>query len=203
MTIPYILDMIGTVAFAVSGALVGVRKEMDFYGVTFLALMTAVGGGTTRDIMVGKIPPIIFADYNYLIVSVIVSFAVFFYHRHFESKMHLFLTMDALGLGVFTVTGASVGLAYDVGWAGAVMLAVITGTFGGMFRDILAKEIPLVLQKEIYASAAMLGGIIYCLCHYAGVNKSVNFILVTSFVFSLRMISLRRKWGLPVVKIKQ
>lgn len=78
MTIPYILDMIGTVAFAVSGALVGVRKEMDFYGVTFLALVTAVGGGTTRDIMVGKIPPIIFADYNYLIVSVIMSFAVFF-----------------------------------------------------------------------------------------------------------------------------
>ena len=203
MTIPYLLDMIGTIAFAASGALVGVRKEMDFYGVTILALMTAVGGGTTRDIMVGKLPPIIFADYNYLIVSVLVSISVFFFHPHFESKQKLFLTMDAIGLGVFTVTGASIGLAYNVGWAGATMLGVITGTFGGMFRDILAREIPLVLQKEIYASAAMFGGIIYCICSSLGVSKNLNFIFVFLFVFSLRMISLKKKWSLPVVKLKK
>lgn len=203
MTIPYILDIIGTIAFAVSGAVVGVRKEMDFYGVTILALVTAVGGGTTRDIMIGRVPPIIFTDYHYLAIAVLVSVAVFFYHGHFVSKMKVYLTMDALGLGVFTVTGTSIGLAADIGWAGAVMLGVITGTFGGMFRDILAKEIPLVLQKEIYAVAAMLGGIIYCICDYSGVNKSINFLLVTAFVFSLRMISLQRKWSLPVVRMKQ
>lgn len=203
MTIPYILDIIGTIAFAVSGAIVGVRKEMDIYGVTFLALVTAIGGGTTRDMMIGRTPPIIFTDYQYLCIAVIVSIAVFFFHEHFVSKMKLYLIMDALGLGVFTVTGTSIGLAADIGWAGATMLGVITGTFGGMFRDLLAREIPLVLQKEVYAVAAMLGGGIYCICDYLNVSKSISFIMVTTFVFTLRMISLQRKWALPVLKVKQ
>jgi uncharacterized membrane protein YeiH len=202
MTIPYFLDMTGTVAFAVSGALAGVRKGMDFYGITFLALVTSVGGGAVRDVFVGRVPPFFFSDNNYLIVSVVMSTLVFLFHKHFESKMNIFLIMDALGLGVFTVTGVSVGLTHNAGWVGAVMLGVITGTFGGMFRDILQKEIPLVLQKEIYASASMIGGIFYCVFYNAGLSRSLNFILVTSFVFILRVVSIRRRWRLPVVKVK-
>ncbi len=196
----YFLDLMGTAAFAISGAIAGIRKDSDIYGVVVLGCVTAVGGGTLRDILVGRIPPFIFNDYNYLILSIIVSVLTFFFYNFFEKRYDILLVMDALGLGVFTIIGISVGLNYKIGYMGAVMMGVMTGTVGGMIRDTLLGEIPLVLQKTVYASACLAGGILYIILIQIGVNDNINVVLSATFVFSIRMLAIKLNWNLPKAK---
>ncbi|WP_022850486.1 trimeric intracellular cation channel family protein [Limisalsivibrio acetivorans] len=203
MSLFYFLDMIGTVAFGVTGGLAGIKKRMDIYGVAVLAIVTAVGGGTVRDVLVGDVPPFFFEDYNYILVSVTCAVLVFKFHDKFEKKLKLFLVMDAVGLGVFTVTGVSVGIAHDVGWLGSIMLGVITGTFGGMIRDVLRQEIPLVLTREIYALASIAGGFLYCVLYEIGVTEWLTGIVTASVVFSLRVTAIIKNWSLPSVDLEK
>lgn len=197
MELIYIFDMFGTFAFAISGAIAGVRKKMDLYGISVLALVTAVGGGTLRDVLLGRIPPFIFRDYNYIYVSLGAAIIVFFFHKKVEERFNLLLVMDAIGLGVFTVIGISIGLDSSIGYLGALLMGVMTGTVGGMIRDVLQKEIPLVLQKEIYASACMIGGALFLLLEYLHVFRSLNIILSAGVVFTVRYLSIQKKWNLP------
>ncbi|MCX8084293.1 MAG: trimeric intracellular cation channel family protein [Calditerrivibrio sp.] len=193
----YILDLVGTVAFAISGALAGVRKKMDLYGIFVLSLVTAVGGGTIRDVLVGRIPPFIFRDYNYIFLSLLSAVFVFFFYRKVEKGYNTLLIMDALGLGVFTVIGVKVGIDYQIGFIGSVFMGVMTGTFGGMIRDVLQGEVPLVLKREVYASASLLGGIAFLLMHnLIGENAIVLFVSIL-LVFLLRLLAIWRNWNLP------
>ena len=118
----YYVDIFGTFAFAISGAIAGVRKKMDIYGILVLAIVTAVGGGTIRDVLLGRTPPFIFEDYNYLYVSIAAALLVFFFHKQVELRFKLLLVMDAIGLGVFTVIGISIGLDADIGYLGALLM---------------------------------------------------------------------------------
>ncbi|MGA1861362.1 trimeric intracellular cation channel family protein [Deferribacter thermophilus] len=197
----YLFDLVGTAAFAASGAVAGVRKKMDLYGVIFLGVVTAVGGGTLRDIVVGRIPPFIFRDYNYLIISILVSLMTFYFHRLIERRFKFLLIMDALGLGIFTVIGTSIGMEYNIGMIGSVFLGVMTGTFGGMIRDVLQQEVPLVLQREIYASACIVGGFFYLLAHKMGLSETFSVTLAVLVVFSIRLISIFKNWNLPKPKV--
>jgi len=197
----YLFDLVGTAAFAASGAVAGVRKKMDLYGVIFLGVVTAVGGGTLRDIVVGRIPPFIFRDYNYLIISILVSLMTFYFHRLIERRFKFLLIMDALGLGIFTVIGTSIGMEYNIGMIGSVFLGVMTGTFGGMIRDVLQQEVPLVLQREIYASACIVGGFFYILAHKMGLSETFSVTLAVLVVFSIRLISIFKNWNLPKPKV--
>lgn len=197
MSFLYILDLVGTAAFAISGALAGVRKEMDLYGISVLSLVTAVGGGTIRDVLVGRIPPFIFKDYNYIGISLLSALFVFFFYRKVEKGMKTLLIMDAMGLGVFTVIGVKVGLDYNIGFIGSIFMGVMTGTFGGMIRDILQGEIPLVLKKEVYASASLIGGIVFYLLYNTALLDFVNMFLSISVVFLLRVVAIFRNWNLP------
>ncbi|MGA1846719.1 trimeric intracellular cation channel family protein [Deferribacter abyssi] len=203
MTFPkiiYFFDLVGTAAFAASGAIAGVRKKMDIYGITFLGVVTAVGGGTLRDIIVGRIPPFIFKDYNYLIISILVSVLTFYFHYVIERRFKFLLIMDALGLGIFTVIGTSIGLEYNIGMIGSVFLGVMTGTFGGMIRDVLQHEIPLVLQKEIYASACLVGGILFISAKKIGVSDGVSILVSVMVVFIIRLLAILKNWNLPKPK---
>jgi len=200
MTLLYALDMLGTFAFAASGAIAGVQKKMDIYGISFLALVTAVGGGVTRDVLVGRVPPFIFKDWNYLTVSVATAFLVFLFHRFFIKNEILLLWMDGLGLGVFTVIGISVGRQYGLDYAGSIMMGIATGTFGGMFRDILRGETPFVLTREVYASACLMGGILFWVMDTGGIPNRINIAVTASFVFVVRMLSVYGKWSLPKPK---
>ncbi|BAI79967.1 conserved hypothetical protein [Deferribacter desulfuricans SSM1] len=197
----YLFDLVGTAAFAASGAVAGVRKKMDLYGITFLGVVTAVGGGTLRDIVVGRIPPFIFRDYNYLIISILISLMTFYFHRLIERRFKFLLIMDALGLGIFTVIGTSIGMEYNIGMIGSVFLGVMTGTFGGMIRDVLQQEVPLVLQREIYASACIVGGFFYILAHKMGLSETFSVTLAVIVVFSIRLISIFKNWNLPKPKV--
>ncbi len=189
MSILYALDLVGTCAFAVSGALAGVYKKMDLYGVIVLGLVTAVGGGTLRDTLIGRTPPFIFSDYNYLLLAVSASLLVFHFHRLVERNQRLLLFMDALGLGTFTVIGASVALEAQIGYPGAVLMGIMTATAGGMVRDLL--------RREIYASACLAGGIFFCLFDMAGMPRGVNLLVAGGVVFLIRYCAISWGWRLP------
>lgn len=200
MSLLYILDLLGTVAFAISGALAGVRKDMDLYGISVLSLVTAVGGGTLRDVLVGRIPPFIFVDYNYILLSLLSAILVFFFYRKVERGMKTLLIMDALGLGVFTVIGVKIGIDFQIGFIGSIFMGVMTGTVGGMIRDILQGEIPLVLKKEVYASASLLGGVIYYLLSFVVNYETFNIAFSIIVVFTIRVLAIFKNWNLPKPK---
>ena len=202
MTMFYIFDVVGTFAFAISGALMGAKKEMDIYGLFILGLVTGVGGGTLRDVLFGRIPPFIFNDIAYLISVILAVLLVFFFHGKVQRGTKLLNIFDAIGLGVFTCIGATIALNENIVWYGVILSAVITSTVGGMIRDTLAGEVPFVLQKEVYASASILGAVIFLILHKFDIPIDVNIFLVSVIVTVLRLLSVHKNWSLPKNIIK-
>ncbi len=198
----YIFDLLGTFAFAVSGALLGVRKEMDIYGIFVLAFVVAVGGGTVREMMLGSTPPFVLVDPNYLYVTVAAVLLVVFFSKKVERRMRYFIIMDAIGLGVFTVIGATKAINAELAWFGVLLIAILTSTGGGMIRDVLAGEIPFVLRKEVYASASLAGAVIFLLLYMAGAPDSMNAFITASAVVAIRLLTLKKNYNLPKAYIK-
>jgi uncharacterized membrane protein YeiH len=197
VTLLYSLDLLGTAAFAASGALAGIRRNMDLFGVLVLGMVTATGGGTLRDLLLGDTPPFIFKDETYFYLSIIISLAVFLFHQRMDSLQHILLYLDALGLGTFVVIGTGKAFEYNLGFVGSVMMGVITATAGGMMRDMLSSQVPLVLQKEIYASACLLGGALLYLLHSTPLPPIWSLMLSASAVVVLRICAIHFNWSLP------
>ena len=197
MNLLFILDMIGTVAFAASGAWVGVRKEMDLFGVIALGMVTAIGGGTLRDMLLGDLPPFSLQNEIYFWVPVITAVLVFILHRHLPYLMQPLLYLDAIGLGTFVVIGTSKALLFGTGPFGAVLMGVLTGTAGGVIRDVLANEVPLILRQEIYASACIFGGALLVILTRLGTPEQVNLLVVAGSVILIRILAIRLNWSLP------
>lgn len=194
-----LLDLLGTVAFAASGALAGIRRDMDLFGVLVLGLMTAIGGGTLRDLLLGDIPPFIFKDETYLYLSILVSVGVFVFHRTMHFLQHPLLYFDAIGLGTFVVIGTGKAFDFRMGFIGSVMMGVITATAGGMMRDILSAQVPLVLQKEVYASACLAGGALLYLLLQTPLPRSWAHLIAALTVILLRLFAIHYNWSLPRV----
>lgn len=196
-TFLYIFDLIGTFAFALSGGIAAVRKEMDLYGILILAIVTSLGGGILRDLFIGRIPPLFFIQPAYLLVACFGGFVVFFMHRWIEHFYRPLVFVDAVGLGVFTVIGVAVAADAEISWYGSVLMGVITGTAGGMIRDLLRQEIPLVLRREVYAAASLVGAFIY----FAALSLHIPNVIAAPFcaliVAGLRIVSVRKDWHLP------
>ncbi|WP_020676860.1 trimeric intracellular cation channel family protein [Geopsychrobacter electrodiphilus] len=201
MTLLYLLDMIGTAAFAASGAWAGVRREMDLLGVLILGMVTAIGGGTLRDMLLGDTPPFCLKDENYLWLSLIVSLLVFFGHRHLERLKHPLLYFDAVGLGTFVVIGTGKALQFNLGPFGAVLMGIMTATAGGVIRDVLSNRVPLILQREIYASACLIGAGLMVSLSYTALPQSLIFILAASSVILLRLLAINNNWALPKAQL--
>lgn len=197
MTLLYSLDLLGTAAFAASGALAGTRRNMDLFGVLVLGMVTATGGGTLRDLLLGDTPPFIFKNETYFYLSIIISLAVFLFHRRMDSLRHFLLYLDALGLGTFVVIGTGKAFEYHLGFVGSVMMGVVTATAGGMMRDILSSQVPLILQKEIYASACLMGGTLLYLLHATPLPPIWSLMLSAFSVIALRICAIRFNWSLP------
>ncbi|PLX67025.1 MAG: hypothetical protein C0603_10175 [Denitrovibrio sp.] len=200
MTLLEVLDIIGTVAFAASGAIAGVRKNLDLYGVCFLAIITAVGGGTVRDALLGRVPPFVFTDIKYFILSIVTAFLVFFFYKLINKTYAKLVWFDALGLGVFNVIGITIALDAGVGYFGSIVFGVITGTVGGMMRDVLIGVTPFVLKREVYATACIVAGLLFCIFDYIGMNTQLNMLISSIFLFSVRMITFRMDINMPVIK---
>jgi len=161
-----IFEVVGMIAFAASGAIIAIRKEFDLFGVLVLASITAVGGGVLRDIIIGNIPPLAFRDATFILICMLTALIVSYYYRYIHRYRNLLQFCDALGLGAFTATSAN--MAISLGWDTLLLvttLAFVTGVGGGILRDVLAGEIPLIFQKEVYALAAIVGGCIMYLIH--------------------------------------
>ncbi|MBJ6727835.1 trimeric intracellular cation channel family protein [Geomesophilobacter sediminis] len=193
----YALDLLGTAAFAASGALAAVRKKMDLFGVIVLGIVTATGGGVLRDLLLGDAPPFCFKNELYLYLAVITSIIVFLSPRRFERMGRAMLFLDALGLGTFLVIGTSKALAFHLGFAGSVIMGVMTGTFGGLIRDTLSNEIPLILQREIYASACVVGGACFYFLNDTFVPPAINLTVSALVVILIRGAAIAKGWHLP------
>ena len=208
-----VFEMVGTVAFAISGAMIAIKKRVDIFGVIVLSSMTALGGGIVRDILIGHLPPTMFSDYRYVLAAVVTSVVVFIVayifrdlYRRSESTVDAVNNIfDALGLGIFTVMGAKVAIesGFTVNGILVVCLAVITGVGGGIIRDIMLKEIPFVLKKRIYAVASILGGTAYHLMYVNNVNIRVATVVAVLIVFTVRIIATVFKLDLPKIKYPQ
>lgn len=203
MNLLYCLDLLGTVAFAASGALAGIRRDMDIFGVMVLGLVTATGGGTLRDLLLGDTPPFIFKDETYLYLSIAVSLLVFLFHHGLDRFTHPLTFFDAVGLGTFVVIGTGKALDFHFGFVGSVMAGVMTATAGGMIRDMLSNRVPMVLQKEVYASACLAGGSLLTLLHYAGVRRGWALLASAFTVIILRLLAVHYKWSLPRARSSQ
>jgi uncharacterized membrane protein YeiH len=195
--IMYTFDLLGTVAFAASGALAGVRKGMDLLGVVVLGIVTATGGGVMRDVLLNDTPPFCFKNELYLYLAVIASVIVFLTPRSFERMNRAMLLLDALGLGTFLVIGTSKALNFHLGFMGAIIMGVMTGTCGGLVRDLLSNEIPLILQREIYASACAVGGALFYLLYQLQIPYWINLLVSATLVIAIRCAAIIKGWELP------
>src|SRR6185369_17429141 len=197
MNLLYTLDLLGTAAFAASGALAGMRRDMDIFGVLVLGLVTAIGGGTLRDLLLGDTPPFIFQDETYLYLSIGVSLLIFLFHRQLKFIRHPLPYFDAVGLGTFVVIGTGKAIDFKIGFLGSVMAGVMTATAGGMIRDVLSNRVPMVLQKEVYASTCLAGGILFCLLHETRLPHTWTLLASALTVIVLRLLAIRYNWSLP------
>jgi len=197
MTVLQILDYLGTVAFALSGALKAARCQLDVFGVVVLALITAVGGGTLRDVMLGADPIFWLAQPVYLLLALLPAFLVFAWHRPMARTEHPLAYADAVGLGVFTVIGASKALDCGAGYAGAIIFGCMTGIGGGVIRDALVREVPLVLQKEVYASASIAGSVLFCLLKWTAAPDWVALVCGAALVIAIRIYCIAYACNLP------
>jgi uncharacterized membrane protein YeiH len=163
MVLLYALDLFGTAVFAASGALAAGRKHLDLFGVLVVAAVTAVGGGTVRDLLLDRHPVFWIGDTTYLAVIAGAALLTFFYTRRFEPPRSALAVADALGLAVFTIIGAQVATQAGAPPAVVVLMGMTTGTVGGVIRDMLCGDVPLILRQEIYATASLGGGVVYVL----------------------------------------
>lgn len=199
MNVLYFFDLFGTFAFAVSGAILGIKKDMDIYGMFILAVSVGVGGGTMRDVLLSRTPPFVLTDINYMIVIAAATLIVFFLNSKVikEMPMKALNIADAVGLGVFTSIGANVAVECNVEWYGIIFFGVMTATAGGMIRDTLAGEVPFVLKKEVYASASIAGGILFIVLHRANIGMNINILITSVIVTLIRIIAIYKNWNLP------
>jgi len=193
----YLLDLFGVAVFAVSGALTAGRKSMDLFGVIVVAVVTAIGGGTVRDLLLDERPVFWIGNPAYLLVILAATGATLMYGRFFTPPRASLLVADAFGLAVFTFIGAQT--AHEAGVPGIIVVAMgtVTGAAGGVMRDVLCAEIPLILRREIYATASIAGGVVYVLLKQVGTGGTLVAILCVGTVFALRLAAIRLDLHVP------
>lgn len=196
----YFLDLFGVAVFAVSGSLAAGRKHMDVFGVVVLGLATALGGGTLRDTLLDSGPVFWIKDPVYLLVSVVFSLLTFFAARFFSSHRLGLLVSDAFGLALFTAIGTSIALNTTDAKSVALVMGVMTGTAGGMVRDILSAEVPLILRREIYATAALCGSFIYVVMASSGLPASQCLMASVAVTLLIRLAAIHWGLSLPILR---
>ncbi len=194
----YILDLFGVAVFAITGSLAAGRKHMDVFGVVVLAIVTALGGGTIRDLVIDAGPVFWVSDPVYLLVAAVAALVTFLVGRFYDFPRHTLLTADALGLAVFTVVGIERSLAFEIYPGIAVVMGIMTGVAGGMLRDVLSGEIPLILSREIYATASLCGAVVFIVILTAFQSHAFAVVASILVTLSLRLSAIRWNLSLPV-----
>ncbi len=196
------IDVLGTVAFAISGVLVAMEKRLDLFGVLIIAFVTAIGGGTLRDLLIGNTPVVWMRDLTYVFtIFVTVVFGIIFVNqlKYFRKSLFLF---DTIGIGLYTMVGIEKGLQADLSPIMCIALGTMTASFGGVIRDILCNEIPVIFRKEIYATACILGGASYFLFTQLPIQESYAYVAAIAVVIALRIVAVRFSISLPNIYSK-
>jgi uncharacterized membrane protein YeiH len=192
-----VLDLIGTFVFALSGAVAGVRRRLDLFGVLVLSFAAGNAGGITRDLLIGATPPAAIADWRYLGVSLLAGVLTFYRYPMIQRWKHPVLMTDAAGLALFAVAGAQKALAHDLNPVMAALLGMLTGVGGGMLRDVLVTEIPTVLRADLYAVAALAGAAVVVLGDQLQLPPTGTTLAGAALCFGLRFMAIRHGWHLP------
>ena len=195
----FLMDLLGTVAFAISGVLVAMEKRLDLFGVFIIAFVTAVGGGTLRDLLIGNTPVAWMLESTYIITIVgTVILAIIFREKLKYLRRSLFL-FDTLGIGLYTMVGIEKGLNANLLPVMCIILGTITASFGGVIRDILCNEIPVIFRKEIYATACVIGGLSYFLLRKLPLDDEYVYLAAILIVIGIRLMAVRFKIVLPSI----
>ena len=195
----YIIDLIGTFVFAISGALAGSGKKLDIFGASFLAFVTAVGGGTVRDLLIGSLPVGWVQDLNYLIAISLGVLATYFFKNRILPLKKTFFIFDTIGIAVFTILGLEKALGLGIHPVIAVFMGMTSAVVGGVIRDTLSNDIPLIFRQEIYATACLTGGIAFLIMNIISPFPVLNVGFTVVVIILIRVFSIKYKWSLPRV----
>ncbi len=199
-TLQYILEILGTFFFAISGALAVRDRDADLFGATFTGFVTAIGGGTLRDIMLGSYPLTWISDIYFLYAIVAGALVAYFFFNPLVKLSRTFLVFDALGISFFTILGVEKALALGMRPEIAAIMGMFSAVMGGVIRDTLINETPVLFRKEIYATACLGGAVLYLTVNYFGLERDINLILSSAFIFIIRLVAVKFKLALPNFK---
>ncbi|WP_438973325.1 trimeric intracellular cation channel family protein [Polaribacter sp.] len=199
MNLIYTIDILGTFAFAISGALVASDKKFDIFGELIIAFVTAVGGGMLRDILINAHPINWIGDLNYIWTIFLAVFLTFLFKSKIAFLSKTLFLFDTIGISVFTLLGLQKGLSFDLHPFIAIIMGMVSAVFGGVLRDVLTNKIPLIFKKEIYASACLAGGLSYLILNLVAIPKEINFIISASVIIIIRLISVKYELELPKI----
>jgi uncharacterized membrane protein YeiH len=193
-----VLDLVGTAAFAITGAFKAVEHKSDIVGIIILATITGVAGGVLRDVVIGRLPPVAIANPLYVGIAIAMAVSIFFLYKSFKRYEGIVLKFDAVGLGVFTVIGASFAYSvFGLNFLAMAFAGVITAVGGGILRDVFVNEVPIVFVKELYASASFAGVVVLYAMLAAGIDVNIAAIPCIAIVTAARMLAMKYNWNLP------
>jgi uncharacterized membrane protein YeiH len=192
-----VIEIVGSFVFALSGVMVAVEHKFDFFGTIILAFVTAVGGGTLRDILIGA-TPVSWMGSEVLIYVILVTIPLAYLFLNFLKKLRrTMFIFDTIGIGMFTILGLEKSLEIGLSPIIAVMMGVVSAVFGGVIRDVLSNEVPLIFRKEIYAFACFFGALVYLIMEYFYPIKELNMFVSILVVIAIRVLSIKNKWSIP------
>lgn len=199
----YILDLLGTLVFAISGVVAAVERKFDLVGAFFIGLVTALGGGTTRDVLMGSTPVSWMLEPQYLLMVVIAMLLCYLFFRSLSKMRRSLFIFDSIGLGLFSILGFQKALIADLSIPIALILAIVSSVFGGVLRDVLTNQVPLIFRKEIYALAALAGALLYWLGTLVTLNPALNAAIAIAVVVAIRSLAVSRGWQSPFLPLGQ
>lgn len=196
-TFLYVLDLAGTLVFAISGILVARQNRMDIFGGAVIAFATAVGGGTIRDVLIGSTPVGWMKDLNYLFVIVAGILLSIFFKRYVNKLTKTLFLFDAIGIGFFTIIGLQKTIAIGLSPVIAILMGTVSAVFGGVVRDVLVDRVPLIFRSEVYATACLSGAILYVILKELSVGIPLAMSIAILLIIGMRILAVRYKWTLP------
>jgi len=198
-----LIEILGTFSFAVSGAFFAMEKRLDPFGVLILSFVTAIGGGTIRDMLLGEFPVAWMQNETLILLIFFSAVGTMFFGSWLRKINTTLFLFDAMGLGLFTIMGIEKALVHDLSMEVCIALGTVTGCFGGVIRDVLLNNVPLVFRKEVYAMASIAGGILYFLLRESPIDNDVAKIICILLIILVRILAVRFKWSLPAFYLKK
>ncbi|WP_338068005.1 trimeric intracellular cation channel family protein [Arcticibacter tournemirensis] len=196
MSVSYLIELLGVIVFTISGAFSAMQKRFDAFGVLIIGFVTALGGGTIRDVLIGYTPVSWMRTANLPLITLVTGILTIFFKQYIKNLKTTFIIFDAVGLGLFTMIGIQRGVAEGLSPEICIILGTITGSFGGVLRDILLNNIPQIFRKEIYATACIVGGVVYFLL-IGTFDKNIARLVTISLICGIRLVAVRYNLSMP------